>query len=574
MRYLHDFGIQAGSTLVWGGALSFASALTDGIGFLLLLPVLQVITNEEPTPILAWVLDLMRSVGVATPESQLAVALSAFLCLIVMRNLIVWRRTMVLARLSQSFVDHWRMRIFRAISHADWAHLLTLQRHEGQHAMVQDVARLSGGTYHVLTGSVGIILVTVQVAVSAYLAPALTLLALVVAGVGLLAAPWIMRRARRIGQRQTQSGRTMHEMLTQFLAGLKLIKVHNSQDAYDTLFFRAIRDIRADHLRFMNDQAVSQGALQIVSAALLCVTIMVGLFAMEIAVSVLITVVIILSRTTGPLFRLFQSAQMVANMLPAYEALEDLERQMNAAGTPSEARQSIPPGPAGVTFRDVSFRFPEQQNSGLHELSFDIAPGQMVALVGSSGVGKTTVLDLMTGLLVPDAGRVTVAGVVPSEPASRAAVANTIGYASQDPLLFDISLRRNLTWDGTVSTPEAVHDALSLAGASELVAAIADGLETRAGDRGTRLSGGERQRICLARTLLRNPSLLILDEATSMLDQSSERAILGKLAKLTDRMTVVIVTHRTIDLTVFDQVIDLDRMRGGQTVEQAKAENA
>ena len=183
----------------------------------------------------------------------------------------------------------------------------------------------------------------------------------------------------------------------------------------------------------------------------------------------------------------------------------------------------------------------------------------LTVLTGPSGAGKSTLADLAGGLISPDSGEVLVDGIALTGPL-RQAWRHRVGYVQQDPVLLAGTICDNLCW-GTEAIDDArLHAALADAAAT-FVEDLPDGLDTRVGDGGRLLSGGERQRLMLARALLRDPALLILDEATSALDAANEAAIAEVLARLKQRMAILVVAHRGALTALADQVVTLDAGR-------------
>ena len=178
----------------------------------------------------------------------------------------------------------------------------------------------------------------------------------------------------------------------------------------------------------------------------------------------------------------------------------------------------------------------------LDDLSLTIAAGKVTAIAGASGAGKSTIADLVAGLLVPMTGQVLIDGVELTAQAARA-WRRHVGYVAQDTVLFHDTVRANLRWANPAASEQEMKDGLTLA-AAEFVFDLPQGLDTTAGDRGMLLSHGQRQRIALARALLRKPGLLILDEATSSLDFENERRILDAIERLQGRTTVLLIAHR------------------------------
>jgi ATP-binding cassette subfamily C protein len=178
----------------------------------------------------------------------------------------------------------------------------------------------------------------------------------------------------------------------------------------------------------------------------------------------------------------------------------------------------------------------------LENLSLSIAAGRITAIVGSSGAGKSTIADLVNGLLSPREGRVMIDSHELTPLAARS-WRRHVGYVAQDTVLFHDTVRANLLWAQPRAAEEEIREALSLA-AAEFVFDLPQGLDTTVGDRGMLLSHGQRQRIALARALLRKPVLLILDEATSSLDLDNEKRILDAIERLQGRITVLLIAHR------------------------------
>jgi ATP-binding cassette, subfamily B, bacterial PglK len=221
----------------------------------------------------------------------------------------------------------------------------------------------------------------------------------------------------------------------------------------------------------------------------------------------------------------------------------------------------------------VTFRYPSRAEPALRGVSFAVRPGEAVGIVGPTGSGKSTLLDIVLGMLEPDGGSITVDGAPLAE--RRESWQRSLGYVPQDVYLVDDTLRANvaLGWYGDQIDDEVVIEAVRLAGLTDVVAALPSGLETLVGERGVRLSGGQRQRVGLARALYTRPSVLVLDEATSNLDQATEHRIVETLAALQGGVTTIVVTHRTASVRRCDRLVYLENgsIRAEGTFEQVRA---
>ncbi len=208
----------------------------------------------------------------------------------------------------------------------------------------------------------------------------------------------------------------------------------------------------------------------------------------------------------------------------------------------------------------------DASNLVLHDITLTIERGQMTALVGASGAGKTTLVDLIPRFYDPTKGQLLIDGVDLRQFEINSLRRRT-AVVSQDTFIFNTSVRNNIAYGTDGATEESIQEAARLANALEFIEEMPDGFDTQLGDRGVRLSGGQRQRLAIARALLRNPELLILDEATSALDSVSERLIQESLEKLSVGRTVIAIAHRLSTIVRADKVVVLEQ---GRIVEQGK----
>ena len=218
-----------------------------------------------------------------------------------------------------------------------------------------------------------------------------------------------------------------------------------------------------------------------------------------------------------------------------------------------------------ITFDDLTFAYPSRpEENVLRRINVQIAATQMVALVGSSGAGKSTIAALLLRLHDPVSGAILFDGK-DSRAYSLSALRSQIALVPQDIFLFGGTIRENIAYGKTGATDEEITDAAQKANAMEFINRFPEKLDTLVGERGTQLSGGQRQRIAIARAVLKDPKILILDEATSSLDSESERLVQDALEKLMEGRTSVVIAHRLSTVRKADQILVLDQ---GQLVEK------
>jgi ATP-binding cassette subfamily B protein len=253
--------------------------------------------------------------------------------------------------------------------------------------------------------------------------------------------------------------------------------------------------------------------------------------------------------------------------LEFFEALGNVGSGVRAILQPHEIKDppsALPlrPSQGGIEFRSVSFAYVDGSEV-FRNLSVKIPGGQKVGLVGLSGSGKSTFVSLLLRLYDPQSGQICIDGQ-DLRSLTQDSIHSQIGLIPQDPTLFHRSLRENIRYGRPQATQEELDAATQQARASEFLRDIPGGLDAEVGERGVKLSGGQRQRIAIARVVLKNPPLLVMDEATSSLDSLTERAIQDALDEVMDGKTVIVIAHRLSTIAHLDRILVFDR---GEIVE-------
>ena len=265
----------------------------------------------------------------------------------------------------------------------------------------------------------------------------------------------------------------------------------------------------------------------------------------------------------GPLAMLAQSAAQFQNSLSGLDRVLDLleePREMESTTARKISRGEVE---GRVTFQDVNFQYPGSLQYALKEISIDIAPGETIALVGPSGAGKTTFCNLVARFYDPTSGQVQLDGQDLKD-LDVESYRHLIGVVEQDVFLFDGSVAENIGYGNRHAELSEIQRAAEVANADEFIRQLPQGYQTLIGERGVKLSGGQRQRLAIARAILADPRLLILDEATSNLDTESERLIQDSLATLMQNRTCFVIAHRLSTITHANRIVVFE---GGRIIE-------
>lgn len=403
-----------------------------------------------------------------------------------------------------------------------------------------------------------------------------TLLALVLLPVFVIPARRMGRRLAGIQREAADHNAAMGNQMTERFSapGATLVKLFGRPDEESAEFAARAERVAEIGVRIAMVQTTFVTALTLVSA--LAVAVVYGLGGSLALTGTLdagdvVALSLLLTRLYAPLTALASARVEVMSALVSFERVFEVLDLAPLITDRPDAR-SLPEGPVAVDLDDVRFAYPSADKVSLasleavatldtrggeevlHGISLRAEPGQIVALVGSSGAGKSTIAQLVSRLYDVDAGAVRLAGVDVRD-LTAASIRDAVGMVTQDGHLFHDTIRGNLRLARPEATDDDLWQALRRARLADLVGALPDGLDTVVGERGYRLSGGERQRLTIARLLLKQPRVVILDEATASLDSTSEAAVQAALAEALAGRTALVIAHRLSTVRAADLIV-------------------
>ncbi len=371
---------------------------------------------------------------------------------------------------------------------------------------------------------------------------------------------WWARRSEPMWRASSEASSALNAILHDNLAGIRQIKAYTVEPKALETFDEASRKVGEKHMTVMRGQAVVWPAVSFIAESGIILMVAFGAWwALDgkLSPGAVISFLVAWGFLFDPISRINPLSQTFTRGIVA------AKRIFTIIDTPDESHitQGLrPPEIRGhVRFQNVSFHY-DPDTPAIDDLTLEALPGQTIALVGATGAGKSTLLNLLTRFYEPDHGTILIDGH-PLAEVSKEWLRDQLGYVTQETFLFNTTLRENLLLARHDATDDELWAALEAANAAAFVRASPDGLDTLAGERGSRFSGGEKQRISIARALLKNPPILLLDEATSALDNTTERLVQQALENLRAHRTCFVIAHRLSTVRQADLICVLDRGR-------------
>lgn len=440
-------------------------------------------------------------------------------------------------------------------------------------SIMNDIEKIQVATSHILADWLRQTFVAVAlIAVIVQRDWKLALFSLTVLPIVMLPTAKLGRRIRRSTRKAQDDTAVLNQILQETISGHQVVKSFGAEHYESNRFFEAARRLKRSNLKYVAQQAISSplieflGALTIVALLTYARTqIVKG----EMSTGEFTSFVIALLMLYEPVKRLVGIHNIFQQALGASQKVfEYLDREI-LISEKSHAKE-LKKFQEAIRFENVVFHYPSAPDANvLDGVELEVKAGEVVALVGSSGAGKSTLASLIPRFYDPSAGRVTIDGVDVRD-LQLASLRSRISIVAQETFLFNTTAAENIGYGKPGATEDEIRAAASNALALEFIDQLPDGLQTMLGERGARLSGGQRQRIAIARALLENAPILILDEATSHLDTESEVLVQKALANLMQNRTVVVIAHRLSTIRRADKIVVLDK---GRIVETGRHED-
>jgi len=533
----------------------FLSAILEGIGINAVIPLVSFFTGGGDTAtdfITKTIQGLFSFFSIPFKFSYL---LGFILILFVFRAISVVVFGYIRGWIGADFLGKESEEVLRRTLLSSWAFSLKQKLGTMHNTLVRDIQQsgsLLSSVAQIIQSFSGFLM---YLLVAINISPTMTLYTLVGGAVLLFFLRPFLRRTQHIGEQSAKVEKQFAQFLTEHIIGMKSIKasgVERSAISYGSAHIRLLRHLSIQQALM---RSASNSFFQPISIVLVVVLYVLTYQTPEFSIISFAASLYLIQKIFTYLESGQNALQMVNELVPYAQNIAaskhtlDLHRESSSGDAPFVFKKEI-------VFKDISFSYDDNKMI-LKDIDFPIRAGETIGLIGPSGAGKTSVVDLLLRLFKPNKGSILLDGI-PSESITLSEWRQHIGYVSQDVFLLNNTIEENIRFYNKELTIEKIKNAAKQANIYDFIIGLPEGFKTITGDRGVMLSGGQRQRIALARALAGNPSLLLLDEATSALDHESEKLIHESIHSLRGKVTVIIVAHRPSTVAEADTIFVLN----------------
>ncbi|MEA5604523.1 ABC transporter ATP-binding protein [Nostoc sp. UHCC 0252] len=545
--------------------LGILSSFVEGLGISLFIPLLQsLIQTNSSVASSNFFVDFLNRIFINISTSNRFVIIA--LCIlgsIIFKSSLAYGNSILSAWLNARIGHRLRSGIFQQYLNLSYSFLENNESGKLMNILASETWR----TCQALSTLIGIIISNCTVAIYGILllliSWQLTLLVSVLMILVSLGIRLVTRHVKHLGEEAVEANSTLAKRMWEGYSGMKVIRAFGREAYEQELFDNASNKVVNTFLKLDIFTGMVQPISEILSTIILMLILVIALLIDRNSLPNLLTFIFILYRLQ-PRVQQLDGARV--NLLALTGAVAEVMSLLDSSDKPYIRSGSIPfkSLKQGIYFESVGFRYNPNDNLAIQDISICIPKGKTTAIVGPSGAGKSTIIGLICRFYDANFGEIYIDNC-PLRELNLTEWRNQIAIVSQDIYMFSTTVLENIAYGRLDATKKEIIAAAKLANAHEFISQLPQGYDTKIGDRGIRLSGGQRQRIALARAIVRNPEILILDEATNALDSIAEHLIQEALNTLSQDRTVIVIAHRLSTIEQADQIVVLDE---GQVIEQ------
>ena len=541
------------------------SSVTASIGILFIVPLLEAI-NVDLGSHLNSTTNLNSNIGDKITiffqkfgiSLDLLTVLLIYLCVVIFKAIISFIDSVLSVKLQRDFVLRLRSRLYRKLFYSEWQFLNQEHMPDFIRLVTGQVEMAGYSLQQLLNLCSNIILVCVYLTLALFVSPTLTLLAITLAVLLILVMLPINALIFRSGGKELMANTDIFRDIFEQISSIKIIKSFSAEEKCLSNMYSTNTQLENQHVKMTMYSAFTRVVNLVGAAIIFTILFYTSIQWLQLPVANLLIILFIFSRLMPQVSGLQNIIMQLIHQAPSYIDLLDKTEQLSKhAETPTNTPSFIPEFTKSLELSGISYRYPTKQEDAISNIHALIKFNESIAITGPSGKGKSTVADIVAGLTKPSSGSLIVDGQAIDD-SNRHLWRKKVAYVTQDMHLFHDTVRHNLTFlCDTKLIEKDLWSALKLAAADDFVKQLPNGLDTLIGDNGIKLSGGERQRLALARALLSEPKILILDEATSSLDRENELKIRDALIQLNGQLAIIVIAHNDTTIEHIDKRITL-----------------
>lgn len=538
--------------------LAIVCAFFEAVSLGALVPLVQIMESQEEPGGTLW--GILKSGFSAVGLDLNFTTLLALLTIVfLIGQCLLYVKKSIQVNLRANFTKNIKVKAFKEILSADISYHNSRKAGNFLNLLVTEIENAGFGLFAATECVTDLLFIIVYAIMLLYISVGITAIVVAISFLAFYLMNRWLRKSSIYGKRLVDLNIEQNEFLSERFSLLRLIKTSSTEPSEVDLFDKISQRFGDNYA----DYGIAGTSIEVVFQSIIFIITVFVLFAsidiFQIQLAMLLLFLFVLVRITGPLRDINTRRHELTREIPSFHKIDQVLREATAHQKVKEGSRIFPGFTRDIVSSAVSFSY-DGKIPVLTDINLAIPKNRMVALVGASGSGKSTIVDLITRLIDPDQGAILVDGVDVREYTLQS-YRQKLGVVSQEIFIFNDTVLANICYGSDeISLLKAV-EAAKLANAHDFIDQLSDGYNTILGERGTKLSGGEKQRIALARALYKNPEILILDEATSSLDSESEKIIQNSINQIHEKYTLIAIAHRLSTIKNADSIIVVDKGR-------------
>lgn len=536
--------------------LTLFQGLNSGFSIVLLIPLLQLLnvgSEGLPEGVALFFSTLSERSGIGLSVETILIV---YILILSLNALIQYWKSILDSEYQASLIHDVRLRLFRKVILADWPLLNSRSKTNHIQVLTKEISVLANYYYYLLRLLVSFITLASFTAYALIISVKFTAIIIIAGSIIFLLLRKYIATSFHLGEEAVESYNRLLKYIDDFWQSVKIAKVHSSEDFYYRKFDKANTSLLDIETGMQKNYNLPQLIYRIAGIIILVIVIYSGYRTGDVPLASFFILILLFARIFPHFMAINTDISMIYSYLPSVKLVFTLDDEFpddifrNSSGSKSISLKR------DIRLENITFSYPDGEQL-FENYNITIPANKVTGITGESGIGKTTLIDLIAGLQIPSSGSILIDGQILDEdllPLWKSA----LGYLPQDPFFIDGTLRENLVWDSNLNISDnEIISVLGSVNAVHLLNRFEQGLDAHIVNYSSCFSGGECQRLALARVLLRKPGLLLLDEATSSLDAENETIIMEVITRLSESITIIFVTHRLNLLPYFHKVIQL-----------------